>query len=111
MSRVHFMQKPNDPRINLETAKEFGELSFLFPANFAVSLAPGPSFKAAQQELKDFDPRQDYLGFCGGDQMALGVAVMALAQRGIHSVKFLRWDRLDGGRYEESWIGSQHPCE
>jgi len=105
---VWVVQRPHPRRpLDLSTAENFGELKYLFDFIDGVSTSPDKSYLHAVNALRDFDEDTDYLLDCGGDKMALGVAVHVLAfEYDIPIIKFLRWDRIQQS-YLASHIGEK----
>ena len=102
---VYFIQEPSPKRTppDITTAHAYGQVKFVFDYKFPVSQKPETAYAHAEEVLKDFDPREDFIADCGGDKMALGVVTHILADWEI--IKFLRWNRYDGGSYEPTYIG------
>jgi hypothetical protein len=90
---VYIIQEPRRVR-DLSSATDYGEVKYLLDTVDNPSSLPGPCLRKITVGLKDFMPGTDYIGYAGGDPAALLLVGGALADLGVDSYQYLRWDRI-----------------
>lgn len=94
-SRFDHRTKQWLPTVDLAPAKEFGDIVVMLAPEAYRSLAP--SVAAMRDQLKTFDPDNDYL-LCAGHP-ALLAAMAGIVARKHNAMRMLVWDNRIG-RYE-----------
>lgn len=79
------------PSINLEPAKEFGELVVMLPPN-ANRLHINPLVVALREQMKDYGP-EDHIVAVGDPSLIAAAACLAAKKTG-GLLRILKWDRL-----------------
>lgn len=100
MSKVYVPQVPSKydpatklwvPTVNLDHAKEFGEVVVMLPPN-ANRLHINPLITALREQMKDFT-EQDYIVAVGDPSLIAAAACIAVRKtNGL--LRILKWDRL-----------------
>jgi len=82
---------------NVLSARHYGDLKVLLPANANIMLSPAPTVRRLKDSLKNFSD-EDYL-LLMGDPAAIGLACVLASEsnRGIYSI--LKWDRIESDYY------------
>lgn len=79
------------PSINLEPAKEFGDLVVMLPPN-ANRLHINPLVVALREQMKDYGP-EDHIVAVGDPSLIAAAACLATKKTG-GLLRILKWDRL-----------------
>ena len=102
------------PKINIMSAKEYGDFKFLLPEFSQIIFSPGPLIFKLRKALKDFKP-EDYL-LLTGDPAIIGVACSIVSDMTNGKYKLLKWDRqerkyypieinlYEKGKIDENWF-------
>ena len=85
--------KANAPRINIMSAREYGEFKFLLPEFSQIIFSPGPLIFKLRNLLKDYTP-EDYL-LLTGDPAIIGVACSIVSDMTNGRYNLLKWDKQD----------------
>jgi len=100
MAKVYAPQVPSKydpatrlwvPSINLEPAKEFGDLVVMLPPN-ANRLHINPLIVALREQMKDYGP-DDHIVAVGDPSLIAAAACLAAKKTG-GLLRILKWDRL-----------------
>lgn len=79
---------------NLQSALQYGPISYVFQGEDQPELLPGPALNKAKNALKDFDPDKDYILWPNiGSPAALVSCLLALNLANLSSVQMLHWNR------------------
>lgn len=97
---------------DLSSASEYGNIKYIFSGGEKVYALPGPSLFKASQELKGFNPKEDFVLWPGvGDPAALFTTIIAIMRFNPEKITFLYWDRKrdpEGNRSKSQ--GFYVPC-
>lgn len=95
MPRVFFPVQlpPRSADRDLSSANRYGTVHFIMEAHPAPSMAPGQAIQQARKVLRDFNETEDYIAWAGGDPIATFIVGAILAECGVKSVKWLKYDR------------------
>ena len=85
------------PKINIMSAREYGEFNFLLPEFSQIIFSPGPLVFKLRKLLKDFRP-DDYL-LLTGDPAIIGVACSIVSDITNGKYNLLKWDRQERRYY------------
>lgn len=100
MPRVYVVQ--NMPRLNFESARDFGELVTVLDADDQVSLNAAPMLAKIDVALRGFTD-EDYL-VCVGDPVAIGAAIYVASRRVGGEIQLLKWDRMLNDNAGGYWL-------
>ena len=81
------------PKINIMSAKEYGEFNFLLPEFSQIIFSPGPLVFKLKKLLKDYTP-EDYL-LLTGDPAIIGIACSIVSDITNGKFNLLKWDRQE----------------
>ena len=81
------------PKINIMSAKEYGEFNFLLPEFSQIIFSPGPLVFKLRKLLKDYKA-QDYL-LLRGDPAIIGVACSIVSDLTNGKYNLLKWDKQE----------------
>ena len=89
--------KAGTPKINIMSAREYGDFHFLLPEFSQIIFSPGPLVFKLKKLLKDYTP-EDYL-LLTGDPAIIGIACSIVSDitNGIYNL--LKWDRQESTYY------------
>ena len=95
---VHVIQelpgtKAGTPKINIMSAREYGEFNFLLPEFSQIIFSPGPLVFKLRKLLKDYTP-EDYL-LLTGDPAIIGIACSIVSDLTNGKFNLLKWDRQE----------------
>lgn len=79
------------PSVNLDNAKQYGEILVMLPPN-ANRLHINPLITALREQMKDFSP-EDYI-VAVGDPSLIAAASCIAVRRTNGLLRILKWDRL-----------------
>ena len=85
------------PKINIEGAREYGEVKSLLPELSQIIFSPGPLIFKLRKLLKDFRP-EDYL-LLTGDPAIIGVACSIVSDITHGKYNVLKWDKQERKYY------------
>ena len=85
--------RANAPKINIMSAREYGEFKFLLPEFSQIIFSPGPLIFKLRNLLKDYTP-EDYL-LLTGDPAIIGVACSIVSDMTNGRYNLLKWDKQD----------------
>ena len=85
--------KAGTPKINIMSAREYGEFNFLLPEFSQIIFSPGPLVFKLRKLLKDYTP-EDYL-LLTGDPAIIGVACSIVSEMTNGKYNLLKWDKQD----------------
>ena len=85
--------KAGTPKINIMSAREYGEFNFLLPEFSQIIFSPGPLIYKLRSLLKNYTP-QDFL-LLTGDPAIIGVACSIVSEMTNGKFKLLKWDKQD----------------
>ena len=89
--------RAGQPKINIMSAKEYGDLNFLLPEFSQIIFSPGPLVYKLRQGLKEFKKR-DYL-LLTGDPAIIGVACSIVSDITNGKYNLLKWDKQERKYY------------
>ena len=81
------------PKINIMSARKYGEFKFLLPEFSQIIFSPGPLIFKLRNLLKDYTP-EDYL-LLTGDPAIIGVACSIVSDMTNGKYNLLKWDKQD----------------
>ena len=81
------------PKINIMSAREYGEFNFLLPEFSQIIFSPGPLVFKLRKLLKDYKA-EDYL-LLTGDPAIIGVACSIVSDMTNGKYSLLKWDKQD----------------
>ena len=81
------------PKINIMSAKEYGEFNFLLPEFSQIIFSPGPLVFKLRKLLKDYKA-EDYL-LLTGDPAIIGVACSIVSDLTNGKYNLLKWDKQE----------------
>mgnify|MGYP003661660501 FL=1 len=95
---VHVIQelpgtKAGTPKINIMSAREYGEFNFLLPEFSQIIFSPGPLVFKLRKLLKDYTS-EDYL-LLTGDPAIIGIACSIVSDITNGKFNLLKWDRQE----------------
>ena len=85
--------KAGTPKINIMSAREYGEFNFLLPEFSQIIFSPGPLVFKFKKLLKDYTP-EDYL-LLTGDPAIIGIACSIVSDITNGKFNLLKWDRQE----------------
>ena len=85
--------KAGTPKINIMSAREYGEFNFLLPEFSQIIFSPGPIVFKLRKLLKDYTP-DDYL-LLTGDPAIIGIACSVVSELTNGKFNLLKWDRQE----------------
>ncbi len=85
--------KAGTPKINIMSAREYGEFKFLLPEFSQIIFSPGPLVFKLRKLLENYTPN-DYL-LLTGDPAIIGIACSIVADRTNGKFNLLKWDRQE----------------
>ena len=85
--------RAGQPKINIMSAKEYGDLNFLLPEFSQIIFSPGPLVFKLRKLLKDYTP-EDYL-LLTGDPAIIGIACSIVSDITNGKFNLLKWDRQE----------------
>ena len=89
--------RANAPKINIMSAREYGEFKFLLPEFSQIIFSPGPLVFKLRKSLKDYTS-DDYL-LLTGDPAIIGVACSIVSDLTNGKYKLLKWDKQEKKYY------------
>ena len=89
--------KAGTPKINIMSAREYGEFNFLLPEFSQIIFSPGPLIFKLRNLLKNYTP-EDYL-LLTGDPAIIGVACSIVSDMTNGKYKLLKWDKQERKYY------------
>ena len=89
--------RANAPKINIMSAREYGEFKFLLPEFSQIIFSPGPLVFKLRKLLKNYTS-DDYL-LLTGDPAIIGVACSIVADLTNGRYNILKWDRQEKTYY------------
>ena len=81
------------PKINIMSARKYGEFKFLLPEFSQIIFSPGPLIFKLRNLLKNYTP-EDYL-LLTGDPAIIGVACSIVSDMTNGRYNLLKWDKQD----------------
>ena len=81
------------PKINIMSAREYGEFNFLLPEFSQIIFSPGPLVFKLRKLLKDYKA-EDYL-LLTGDPAIIGVACSIVSDLTNGKYNLLKWDKQE----------------
>ncbi len=81
------------PKINIMSAREYGEFKFLLPEFSQIIFSPGPLVFKLRKLLQDYTP-EDYL-LLTGDPAIIGIACSIVSDITNGKFNLLKWDRQE----------------
>ena len=85
--------KAGTPKINIMSAKEYGDFVFLLPEFSQIIFSPGPIVFKLRKLLKNYTP-DDYL-LLTGDPAIIGIACSVVSELTNGKFNLLKWDRQE----------------
>ena len=85
--------KAGTPKINIMSAREYGEIKFLLPEFSQIIFSPGPLVFKLKKLLENYTT-DDYL-LLTGDPAIIGIACSIVADRTNGKFNLLKWDRQE----------------
>ena len=85
--------KAGAPKINIMSAREYGEFKFLLPEFSQIIFSPGPLIFKLRNLLKYYNP-EDYL-LLTGDPAIIGIACSIVSDITNGKFNLLKWDRQE----------------
>jgi hypothetical protein len=85
--------KAGTPKINIMSAREYGDFNFLLPEFSQIIFSPGPLVFKLRKLLKDYTP-EDYL-LLTGDPAIIGIACSIVSDLTNGKFNLLKWDRQE----------------
>ena len=85
------------PKINIMSAKEYGDIQFLLPELSQIMWSPGPLIFELRRKLKNYTPK-DYL-LLVGDPAIIGVACSIVSDITNGKYKLIKWDKQERRYY------------
>ena len=89
--------KAGAPKINIMSAREYGEFNFLLPEFSQIIFSPGPLIFKLRNLLKNYTP-EDYL-LLTGDPAIIGVACSIVSDITNGKYNLLKWDKQERKYY------------
>ena len=89
--------KANAPRINIMSAKEYGDFRFLLPEFSQIIFSPGPLVFKLRKLLKDYTENDHLL--LTGDPAIIGIACSIVSDITNGNYKLIKWDRQERKYY------------
>ena len=89
--------KAGTPKINIMSAREYGDFHFLLPEFSQIIFSPGPLVFKLRKLLKDYTP-EDYL-LLTGDPAIIGIACSIVSDITNGKFNLLKWDRQEKMSY------------
>jgi len=81
------------PKINIMSAREYGEFNFLLPEFSQIIFSPGPLVFKLRKLLQNYQP-EDYL-LLTGDPAIIGVACSIVSDITSGKYNLLKWDKQE----------------
>ena len=85
--------KAGTPKINIMSAREYGEFKFLLPEFSQIIFSPGPIVFKLRKLLREYTS-EDYL-LLTGDPAIIGIACSVAAELTNGKFNLLKWDRQE----------------
>jgi len=85
--------KAGTPKINIMSAREYGDFNFLLPEFSQIIFSPGPLVFKLRKLLRDYTP-EDYL-LLTGDPAIIGIACSIVSEITNGKFNLLKWDRQE----------------
>ena len=85
--------KAGTPKINIMSAKEYGDFVFLLPEFSQIIFSPGPLVFKLRKLLENYTP-EDYL-LLTGDPAIIGIACSIVSDITSGKFNLLKWDRQE----------------
>ena len=85
--------KAGTPKINIMSAREYGEFNFLLPEFSQIIFSPGPLVFKLRKLLKDYT-EDDHL-LLTGDPAIIGIACSIVSDITNGKFNLLKWDRQE----------------
>ena len=85
--------KAGTPKINIMSAREYGDFNFLLPEFSQIIFSPGPLVFKLRKLLKDYTS-EDYL-LLTGDPAIIGIACSIVSDLTNGKFNLLKWDRQE----------------
>ncbi len=85
--------KAGTPKINIMSAREYGDFHFLLPEFSQIIFSPGPLIFKLRSLLKNYTTK-DYL-LLTGDPAIIGVACSIVSEFTNGKYNLLKWDKQD----------------
>ena len=89
--------KAGTPKINIMSAREYGEFKFLLPEFSQIIFSPGPLIFKLRNLLKNYNP-EDYL-LLTGDPAIIGIACSIVSDITNGKYNLLKWDKQERKYY------------
>ena len=85
--------KAGTPKINIMSAREYGDFEFLLPEFSQIIFSPGPLVFKLRKLLENYTP-EDYL-LLTGDPAIIGIACSIVSDITNGKFNLLKWDRQE----------------
>ena len=89
--------KAGTPKINIMSAREYGDFHFLLPEFSQIIFSPGPLVFKLRKLLENYTP-EDYL-LLTGDPAIIGIACSIVSDITNGKFNLLKWDRQETRYY------------
>ena len=89
--------KAGTPKINIMSAREYGDFEFLLPEFSQIIFSPGPLVFKLRKLLENYTP-EDYL-LLTGDPAIIGIACSIVSDITNGKFNLLKWDRQETRYY------------
>ena len=89
--------KAGTPKINIMSAREYGDFHFLLPEFSQIIFSPGPLVFKLRKLLEKYTP-EDYL-LLTGDPAIIGIACSIVSDITNGKFNLLKWDRQERAYY------------
>jgi len=94
MSRVYVIQSTRY-QADVSPAQVYGTIEFVLGPSDRTSSSPEISLSRLREGLRNFDPRQDYILWSGGDPLSCMLTGWILSEMGVDSFRYLRYEKAD----------------
>lgn len=95
MSKVFVIQATRQ-QADVSPAKVYGEIVFVLTAEDRTSCTPEQSLQKLRAGLESYNEATDFLLWSGGDPVSFMLVGWLLADWGVNSIRYLRYEKGDG---------------
>jgi hypothetical protein len=101
MSKVYVIQSTRT-QADVSPAASYGDIVFILTVADRTSCDPDSSLQKLRKGLEGFDEHNDYLLWSGGDPLSFMLVGWLLAEWGVPSIRYLRYERGDARKGKSS---------
>lgn len=110
MAKVYVLQATRY-QADVSPAAVYGEIRFVLSAGDRTSSNPELSLDKLRRSLREFNTREDFIVWAGGDSLSSIMTGMVLVELGITKFRYLRFEKNRNNRPGQPPTGFYSPVE